>query len=120
MTEKALRIILAATMIVHGAARTYAGGVEPFGLFLESQGIPASFYVAAGVTVFEIVGGFVLLAGFFIPPLSFAFALQLLCGIVLVHWKAGWFVVGLGRNGMEYSVLLILCFLLIGSAKLRE
>jgi len=30
-------------------------------------------------------------------------------GIALVHAPAGWFVVGLGRNGMEYSILLIIC-----------
>ena len=29
----------------------------------------------------------------------------------MVHAKAGWFVVGAGRNGMEYSVLLIVCLL---------
>lgn len=28
-------------------------------------------------------------------------------GIILVHRYDGWFVVGGGRNGMEYSVLLI-------------
>lgn len=28
-------------------------------------------------------------------------------GILLVHAREGWFVVGGGRNGMEYSVLLI-------------
>ena len=27
----------------------------------------------------------------------------------MVHMPAGWFVVGLGRNGMEYSALLIVC-----------
>jgi putative oxidoreductase len=42
-----------------------------------------------------------------------AFALQLLAGMVLVHASAGWFVVGLGRNGMEYSALLVVCLLLI-------
>jgi putative oxidoreductase len=28
----------------------------------------------------------------------------------------GWFVVGLGRNGMEYSVLLIVCLLAVAYA----
>lgn len=28
-------------------------------------------------------------------------------GIVLVHYQEGWFVVGGGRNGMEYNFLLI-------------
>jgi putative oxidoreductase len=39
------------------------------------------------------------------------FAVQLAMGILLVHRPEGWFVVGRGRNGMEYSVLLIAVFL---------
>ena len=35
----------------------------------------------------------------------------LVMGIVLVHFKEGWFVVGAGRNGMEFSVVLILILL---------
>jgi len=34
-------------------------------------------------------------------------------GIALAHFPDGWFVVGGGRNGMEYSVLLILCLVVI-------
>jgi putative oxidoreductase len=41
------------------------------------------------------------------PRLCAWFALELFAGIVLVHARDGWFVVGGGRNGMEYSVLLI-------------
>ena len=33
----------------------------------------------------------------------------LITGIVMVHGREGWFVVGGGRNGVEYSVLLIIC-----------
>lgn len=33
----------------------------------------------------------------------------LITGIVMVHGPEGWFVVGGGRNGVEYSVLLIMC-----------
>ncbi len=40
-------------------------------------------------------------------------------GIVLVHAPAGWFVVGHGRNGMEYSVLLIAALLCVGSQHVR-
>lgn len=35
------------------------------------------------------------------------FVIQMLFGIYLVHLKHGWFVVGHGFNGMEYSVTLI-------------
>ena len=34
-------------------------------------------------------------------------------GILLVHAPEGWFVVGAGRNGMEYSVLLIASLALV-------
>lgn len=37
-----------------------------------------------------------------------------LVGIWLVHLPTGWFVLGLGRNGAEYSVLLITCRVLAG------
>jgi putative oxidoreductase len=36
-------------------------------------------------------------------------------GIVLVHARNGWFVVGYSDGGAEYSTLLILCFLLVAS-----
>ena len=49
-----------------------------------------------------------------IAPLCVVFSLVYLTGIALVHAKAGWFVVGLGRNGAEYSVLLIVCLLCVG------
>ncbi len=35
-------------------------------------------------------------------------------GLILVHVPAGWFVVGLGRNGLEYSVPLIIALLCVG------
>lgn len=29
-------------------------------------------------------------------------------GIILVHFKEGWYVVGGGRNGVEYNFLMII------------
>ena len=40
-------------------------------------------------------------------PLCLWFAAELTVGIVMVHAHAGWFVVGGGSGGMEFSVLLI-------------
>ncbi len=111
-----LRIFLAATMIIHGVARINAGGVAPFGEFLTSSGFPLGFYLAWGITGFEIAGGIILAAGYFVPLVALIFAVQLIMGIVLVHAREGWFVVGLGRNGMEYSVLLVVSFLAIAFA----
>jgi putative oxidoreductase len=108
-----LRIYLALTMIIHGVARTYAGGVAPFGEFLNLQGFPLGFYLAWAITIFEMVGGIALMVGYLVPIFAVIFAVQLLFGIILVHASSGWFVVGLGRNGMEYSVLLIVSFLCV-------
>lgn len=106
-----LRVALAATMIIHGITRVSVGGVAPFGEFLTERGFPLGLYIAWGITIFEIVGGIVFAAGYFVPVLAAIFAVQLIMGIVLVHAEEGWFVVGHGRNGMEYSVFLIVSFL---------
>lgn len=115
-----LRLYLALTMIIHGVARIYAGGVAPFGEFLEMQGFPLGFYLALAITIFEIVGGIALIAGCFVSILAVVFAIHLLIGSILVHAPSGWFVVGLGRNGMEYSVLLIISFLCVAYANFGE
>jgi putative oxidoreductase len=100
----------AGMMLIHGVFRVLSGGVVPFGEFLASQHAPAPFALAWLLTAAEIVGAPLLAAGRFVRPLCAWFALELLAGIVLVHFREGWFVVGGGRNGIEYSVLLILCF----------
>ena len=46
-----------------------------------------------------------------VTPIALVFSAIYACGIWLVHASAGWFVVGLGRNGAEYSVLIIACLL---------
>jgi putative oxidoreductase len=102
-----LRIAVALQMIIHGTTRLAIGGVEGFGGFLATNHIPLGLVVAWAITISEIIGGLALAAGFFVMPLSCLFAFELLMGIALVHFKEGWFVVGAGRNGMEYSVVLI-------------
>lgn len=97
-------------MIIHGTFRVFDGGVSGFGQFLDSQGLPAGVAVAWLLTIVEIAGGLLLVAGRFVRPLCAWFILELLAGIVMVHFREGWFVVGGGRNGFEYSALLIVCF----------
>ncbi len=111
-----IRVVLAILMFVHGAARISSGTVDDLGGFLGSQGIPLGFYLAWAITIFELVGSVALAVGFHAWILALVFALHLLIGIALVHWKEGWFVVGAGRNGIEYSVLLIASFLAVAYA----
>lgn len=109
-----LRCLLAGLIAAHGWARWLAGGVPPFGAWLDSLGFPFGLAIATSITVIEIIGSLAYLAGRLVWPLSLLFAFIYSVGIVLVHAPAGWFVVGLGRNGAEYSVLLICCLLCVG------
>lgn len=108
-----LRNYVALTMLIHAVTRIYVGGVPEFGKFLTLQGFPLGCYLALNITLFEIIGAVLLITGRFVSVAASLFTFHLLMGIILVHASEGWFVVGLGRNGMEYSVLLIIVFLVV-------
>ena len=120
LAEALLRCGLAALIFIHGAHRLYHGGVTPFGGFLDSQGFPFGLALAWAITVYELVGPLLLLARRFVAPIALVSAIQYACGIWLVHWQHGWFVVGSGRNGMEFSVLLILNLLVLALLQPRR
>ena len=115
-----IRIVLAAVMFIHGASRISFGTIGGFGEFLDSQGIPLGFYVAWGITLFELVGSVLLAAGFYAWIIALIFAVELAAGIAMVHYKEGWFVVGHGRNGMEFSAVLIASLLAIAYANYKK
>ena len=114
-----LRVVLCVIMFVHGAARIGNGTVDDLGGFLSSQGIPLGFFTAWGITLFELIGSVLLAAGFYAWIIALLFAVELAVGVALVHWREGWFVVGAGRNGIEFSVLLIASFLAVAYANYK-
>jgi putative oxidoreductase len=108
----ALTLVRAGTaliLVIHGIARVRLGIVDDFGVVLGQWGFPAGLWLAWTITIVEIAGGLALAAGLFVRPLALWFIVQLAAGIYLIHARAGWFVVGAGRNGTEFSALLILC-----------
>lgn len=109
-----LRVALALLIAAHGWARLLHDAVTPFGNWLDGLGFPAGMAMAWLVTGVEIVGSLLLLLRRAVLPLCLVYVGIYAMGIVLVHAAAGWFVVGLGRNGAEYSVLLIVCLLCVG------
>lgn len=112
----ALRLLLAMLLLIHGIARWRLDGVEPFGQFLSGQGFgKAGWLIAWFVTLYELSATWLLAFGpkRLLVPISSVFVAIYTCGVWLVHWPQGWFVVGAGRNGMEYSILLIGCLLLL-------
>ncbi len=109
-----IRVAAAGNMLIHGIARVATDGVVPFDGYLSSLGFPP--YSAWIITVFELVAAVLIMLNRWVSVLSLVFCVELIAGIILVHGPEGWFVVGHGRNGSEYSVLLILCFVSIALA----
>ena len=101
----AVRIAVAVLIWIHGAARLWFGGVEPFGV-----------QQAWAVTIYELIAPLFIIARRFVTLACLGHIFILSVGLVLVHAPAGWFVVGLGRNGVEYSVLLITCLIAVAWA----
>ena len=102
-----LRVAVASVFVIHGITRLMNGGVGGFGGFIGSWGLPAGVALAWAITVVEVLGGLSLAAGYGVRVLAAWFAIVIGTGIVMVHASDGWFVVGAGRNGAEYSVLII-------------
>ncbi len=115
-----IRILLAAVMFIHGAARISNGTVGGFGEYLGSQGLPLGLYLAWAITLFELIGSVLLAVGFYSWIIALLFALQLTVGVYMIHWKEGWFVVGSGRNGMELSFVLIVSLLAVAYATYKK
>jgi putative oxidoreductase len=109
----ALRVAVALLLGVHGFYRALSGGAWDFGAYLASVGIPLGVAIAWAITVFEMGASICLLAGRFVRVVIPGFLLILSAGIAMVHAREGWFVVGAGRNGVEYSVLLIAALLVL-------
>ena len=101
------RLLVALLIGIHGWHRLHAGTSPIFGDWLATQDISLAHAIAWGVTISEIIGSACLAVGLCVRPFALLFMAIYAMGIVLVHAPEGWFVVGAGRNGMEYSVLLI-------------
>lgn len=111
-----LRITVALLILIHGVYRLAADLVVPFGTWLDSLGFPYGYGWAMAVTLYELVGPALMLARRRTSLAALGHAFILTLGMFLVHMPAGWFVVGGGRNGMEYSVFLIVSLLAIAWA----
>jgi putative oxidoreductase len=118
MALSAVRIGVAILIFIHGAFRAshWDPYVTGFGQWLDSIGFPEGFYWAVAVTVYELVAPLFILARRFVTLACLGHIVIVALGAVLVHYPDGWFVVGAGRNGVEYSVLLLVCLIAVAWA----
>ena len=113
------RVVVSLLLVAHGVMRISAGTVHDFGDFLDSKGFMIGVSIAWLLTIFEIMGGLTMAAGYFAKWIAAVFIIEIGMGIILVHAQHGWFVVGHQLNGIEYSVLLIFSLLLIAATDKR-
>ena len=112
-----LRIIVAIILLTHSLPSIVTGDVNLFGkLYLNEVGF-APFGVALAWTIklSHIVAALCLILNRWILLPCLVTIAVLITGIFMVHLKDGWFVVGGGRNGFEYNVLIIavICSILL-------
>lgn len=110
-----LRLSVAIILLVHSVPGMFDNGINDFGaLYLNKVGFaPLGVPVAWAIKLSHVVAAFCLLFQKFIKPACIVTILILIMGIVMVHLKEGWFVVGGGRNGVEFNFLLIFVLLAI-------
>lgn len=110
-----LRIAIAIILLTHSVFGMFNNGINDFGnLFLNQIGFaPYGVLLAWSIKLSHIIAAILLLANKYIKLACFVTIFVLVMGIVLVHFKEGWFVVGGGRNGVEYNFLLIIVLLAI-------
>lgn len=110
-----LRIAIAIILLTHSVFGMFNNGINDFGnLFLNQIGFaPYGVFLAWSIKLSHVAAAILLLANKYIKLAGFVTIFVLIMGIVLVHFQEGWFVVGGGRNGVEYNFLLIIVLLAI-------
>jgi putative oxidoreductase len=116
-----LRLPVAVILLMHSIPGIFNNGINDFGnLYLNEVGFaPYGLYIAWAIKLSHIAAAICFLLNRFIKPASIITIAILITGIFMVHLPDGWFVVGNGRNGVEFNLLLIfvLLFLMIQKEK---
>ncbi|PVE98371.1 MULTISPECIES: DoxX family protein [unclassified Microbacterium] len=98
-----LRVVVGAVFAAHGAQKifeyTLPGTIGSFA----GMGIPLPEIAAPVVAFIELVGGILLIAGFFTRPVGILLAIDMAVALVAVHLPAGLWV---GEGGYEFVAVL--------------
>ena len=108
-----LRFAVAVILLVHSVFGMFDGGINAFGnLYLNQIGFaPFGVYLAWAIKLSHVGAAVCLLLNKYLKIASITTIFILTIGIIIIHFKEGWFVVGGGRNGMEFNLLLIFVLL---------
>lgn len=110
-----LRVAVAVILFMHSIPGMFNNGIHDFGaLYLNQVGFsPVGIPLAWAIKLSHIVCAVCLLFDRFIKWPAIITIVIFVVGIFMVHLKEGWYVVGGGRNGVEFNFLLIVVLITI-------
>ena len=110
-----LRLAVAIILLAHSIPGIFNNGINDFGnLFLNQVGFaPLGVPLAWAIKLSHIACALCLILDKYVKWACLITIVILVAGIIMVHFKEGWYVVGGGRNGMEFNFLLIFVLLAI-------
>lgn len=113
-----LRLIVGFGFMEHGYAKLLHGPGN-FAFILHALGVPAPHLMAWLTILTELLGGFAVLLGAFVPLVSLPMAIVLLVAMFSVHWRYGFSSIKLlavtpagakfGPPGYECDLLYLVC-----------
>ena len=113
-----LRLIVGFGFIEHGYSKLL-NGPETFASILHTLGVPAPHLMAWLTILTELLGGFAVLLGAFVPLVSVPMAVVLLVAMFSVHWQYGFSSIKIlavtpagakfGPPGYECDLLYLAC-----------
>jgi putative oxidoreductase len=117
-----LRLIVGFGFIEHGYSKLL-NGPETFASILHTLGVPAPHLMAWLTILTELLGGFAVLLGAFVPLVSVPMAVVLLVAMFSVHWRYGFSSIKLlavtpagakfGPPGYECDLLYLACLVVL-------
>ncbi|MCJ8319801.1 MAG: DoxX family protein [Colwellia sp.] len=107
-----IRIVIALIIVMHPMHGFFnMDNIPRFGDFIESHGFPFGLFLAWSVLIIQFTCSVALVFRRFVVFACIGHIFILIMGIWLSHIPHGWYVVGPGSGGMEFSVLMITCLL---------
>lgn len=105
-----IRTAIALILIVHPIhGMIDPAGMHSFGEGLSADGFPFGLALPWLIVACQFAGCLGLIFNRFVVLSCIFNLIVLMVGVFYIHMSEGWFVVGAGRNGMEYSITLIAC-----------
>ena len=109
-----IRVAVALMLSVHAIhGLLFPAKLTGFGNYLGSVGFPFGVALAWTIMFVQLGSSVALVLNRLVVPACIAHIMVLLTGIILIHAEDGWFVVGPGQDGVEYSVTLIACLMAV-------